>query len=134
MKMTVRHVGGVRFEAETRGHKVCTDLEVTSGGTDESMSPPELLVASLATCAGFYAMQYLNAHRLSADSLEIEVSAAKVKDPARIGQFRIEVRGPAEANPEGLKRAVEKCLIHNTLMHPPKIEIVVDRCVPAAQC
>ncbi len=131
MKMTVRYAGGVSFEAETRGHRVRTDLEVSSGGTDSAMSPPELLLASLGTCAGFYAMQYLNAHKLPVDSLEIEVIAEKVKDPARLGVFRIEVRGPAEANPDGLRRAVEKCLIHNTLIHPPRVEIVIEQAQPA---
>jgi putative redox protein len=127
MKTTVRYLGGVQFEAETRGHRLQTDLEVTSGGSDQAMSPPELLLASLGTCAGFYAMQYLKAHKLSAQSLEVEVVADKVKDPARLGAFRIEVRGAAEANPEGLKRAIEKCLIHSTLLHPPKIEIVIEQ-------
>ena len=125
MKTTVHYVGGVGFEAETRGHTVRTDLEIQSGGMDAAMSPPELLLASLGTCAGFYAMQYLNAHKLPAEGLVVEVTAEKVKDPARLGKFRIDVRGPEGANPEGLKRAVEKCLIHNTLMHPPLIEVVI---------
>jgi uncharacterized OsmC-like protein len=132
MKTTVRYIDGVRFEAETRGHRVQTDLELTSGGADKAMSPPELLLASLGTCAGFYAMQYLNAHRLPVAELEVDVTAEKAKDPARLGVFRIEVRGPAAANPEGLKRAVEKCLIHNTLMYPPKIEVLITQPVLAA--
>jgi putative redox protein len=136
MKTTVRYLGGVQFEAEARGHRVQTDLEAASGGRDQAMSPPELLLASLGTCAAFYAMQYLNAHKLRVEELEVEVVAEKAKDPARLGAFRIDVRGPAEANAEGLKRAVEKCLIHNTLTHPPRIEIVIGqpaRAVPAPQ-
>ncbi len=125
MKMTVRSIGGVAFEAETRGHRVRTDLETALGGQDAAMTPPELLVASLGTCAAFYALQYLNAHKIPAGELKIEITAEKVKDPARVGIFRIDVHGPAEANPEGLKRAVEKCLIHNTLLHPPQIEVVI---------
>ena len=125
MKTTVHYVGGVGFEAESRGHKVRTDLEVSNGGTDAAMSPPELLLASLGTCAAFYAMQYLNAHQMSAKNLVVEVNAEKAKNPARVGTFRIDVHGPEGVNPEGLKRAVEKCLVHNTLMHTPAIEVVV---------
>ena len=125
MKTTVHYVGGVGFEAESRGHKVRTDLEVSNGGMDAAMSPPELLLASLGTCAAFYAMQYLNAHQMSAKDLVVEVNAEKAKNPARVGTFRIDVHGPEGVNPEGLKRAVEKCLVHNTLMHAPEIEVVV---------
>ena len=106
-----------------------TDLESMSGGADAAMSPPELLLASLGTCAGFYALQYLNAHKVPAGELEVEVVAEKAKEPARLGTFRIEVRGCGDANVEGVKRAVEKCLIHNTLMHAPRIEVVVEDAV-----
>ena len=129
MKTTVHYLGGVGFEAETRGHRIRTDLEIGSGGMDAAMTPPELLLASLGTCAAFYALQYLNAHKLPASELTVEVTAAKAKDPARLGSFHIDVHGPEGANPEGLKRAVEKCLIHNTLMHPPKIEVLVAEAV-----
>jgi len=125
MKSLIRFVGGAQFEAESRGHKVRTDLDGASGGGDGAMTPPELLLASLGACAGFYAVQYLNAHKLPTGELEVEVTAEKVKDPARLGSFRIEVRGYGEANPEGVKRAVEKCLVHNTLTHTPTIDVVL---------
>jgi uncharacterized OsmC-like protein len=56
---TVRYQDGVRFEAEARGHRVLCDQPVQNGGSDEGMSPPELMLASIATCAGYYALQYL---------------------------------------------------------------------------
>ena len=127
MKSHVRYSKGVQFEAESRGHRVRTDLEAMSGGWDSAMSPPEMLLASLGTCAGFYALQYLNAHKIPAGELEVEVVAEKAKEPARLGTFRIEVRGCGDANVDGVRRAVEKCLIHNTLMHPPKIEVLVGQ-------
>ena len=46
--------------------------------------------------------------------------------PARLDNFRISVEAPValtEAQKAGMQRAVERCLIHNTLLHPPKIEI-----------
>jgi uncharacterized OsmC-like protein len=91
------------------------------------MTPPELLLASLGTCAGFYAAQYLKARDLSADGLEVKVHAEKEKQPARVGQFRIEVFVPAldQRHEAGILRAVKACLIHNTLLHAPAIETVV---------
>jgi uncharacterized OsmC-like protein len=56
------------------------------------------------------------------------VTADKVKDPARIDNFQIEVEVPGElsdAHRAGVEEAVHHCLIHNTLLHPPKITIAV---------
>lgn len=134
MEITVRHLGDVQFEAEARGHRVVCDQPVDNGGYDEGMTPPEFLLISLGTCAGFYVAQYLNAHSLSCPGLEIKVAADKAAQPARLGSFRIEILAPSldPRHEEGVLRAVHKCLIHNTLLNPPQIETVV-RC-GALQC
>lgn len=127
MEVTVRHLGNVQFEATTRGHRLLCDQPPDNGGSDQGMTPPEFLLASLGTCAGFYAAQYLKARNLPAAGLEVTVRAEKAKQPARVDQFRIEVCVPGlDAEHEaGILRAVKACLIHNTLLHAPSIETVV---------
>jgi putative redox protein len=128
MEAIIRYLGGVCFESESRGHKIVTDQPVENGGEDSGMTPPELLLASLGTCAGFYAAQYLRIHKLPVDDLTIRVQARKDLQPARLGSFRIEVECRAaddSKHHEGLLRAVKKCLIHNTLMIAPAIDIAV---------
>jgi putative redox protein len=97
------------------------------------MTPPEFLLVSLGTCAGFYAAEYLRTRSVAAAGLEIKVSAEKAKAPARLTQFRIEVMVPGlDAHHEaGVLRAVKACLIHNTLLNAPAIETVVSTAVPA---
>ena len=41
------------------------------------MAPPEFLLASLGTCADFYAAQYLRARSLPAEGLTVKVVAAE---------------------------------------------------------
>ena len=127
MEITVRHLGNVQFEASTRGHRVICDQPADNGGSDQGMTPPEFLLASLGTCAGFYAAQYLKTRSLPTAGLEVTVHAEKVPQPARVGQFRIEVFVPGldEHHEAGVLRAVKACLIHNTLLHAPSIETVV---------
>jgi len=127
MEVIVKHLGNVKFEASTRGHSVICDQPPDNGGSDQGMTPPEFLLASLGTCAGFYAAQYLKARNLLADGLQVTVHADKLLQPARLGQFRIEVFVPGlDAHHEaGILRAVKACLIHNTLLHAPAIETVV---------
>jgi putative redox protein len=133
MEVRVQHVGDVEFEATSRGHRVVCDQPPGNGGADRGMTPPEFLLVSLGTCAGFYAAQYLKLHSLPAGGLEVVVSAEKAKAPARLGSFRIEVIVPGldQRHETGVLRAVHACLIHNTLLNAPAIETVVHSPVAA---
>lgn len=128
LEVTVEHLGAVQFEVKTRGHVVVCDQPEDSGGFDEGMTPPELMLASLGTCAGFYAVDYLKRNKLSLEGTRVKVTADKAKAPARLDNFKIEVDVPAglsEDQIKGVQEAVHRCLIHNTLTHPPKIELEV---------
>ncbi len=127
MEIRVRHLNGVKFEAETRGHRIVCDQPANNGGEDTGMTPPEFLLASLGTCAGFYAAQYLRNHKLSQEGLEVTVHADKAPAPARLAGFRIEVAAPglAAEHETGILRAVNACLVKNTLALPPAIETVL---------
>jgi uncharacterized OsmC-like protein len=127
MELTVKHLGNVKFEASARGHRVICDQPAGNGGSDEGMTPPEFLLASLGTCAGFYAAQYLKTRNLPSEGLQVTVVAQKLRQPARVGQFRLEVFAPGldAHHEEGVLRAVKACLVHNTLLNAPCIETVV---------
>lgn len=134
METSVHYLNGVQFEVETRGHRVVCDQPVSDAGADAGMSPPEFLLASLGTCAAFYAVQYLKTRSLPAGDLKVRVHAEKAMQPARLGSFRIEVQIPnvlEERHKEGVLRAVKSCLIHNTLLHAPAIETVIHTGAPA---
>ena len=127
MEVSAKYLGAAKFEVSARGHRAICDQPVDNGGSDSGMTPPELLLASLATCAGYYAAQYLNARKLPAEELQVRVNAEKALHPARLGSFQIEVQVPGldERHREGLERAVKTCLIHNTLLGAPTLEIVI---------
>ena len=122
------YIEGSKFEVNAGGHRVICDQPIDNGGSDEGMSPPEFLLASLATCAAYYATQYLKTRGLPADDLKVQVSAEKALQPARLASFRIEVFAPGleERHQAGILRAVRACLIHNTLLAGPSIEITVN--------
>jgi hypothetical protein len=52
------------------------------------------------------------------------VNAEKAAAPARLGTFRVDVFAPglAPEHEAGMMRAVNACLIKNTLAMPPEIE------------
>ena len=53
MEVRVSQVEGVKFGIQARGHHVTCDQPVENGGADSGMTPPELLLASLGSCAAF---------------------------------------------------------------------------------
>jgi uncharacterized OsmC-like protein len=136
MEVEIQHLGDVKFEAIARGHRVICDQPATNGGSDSGMTPPEFLLVSLGTCAGFYAAQYLKTRSLPADGLRIKVTAEKAAHPARLGRFQIDVTAPKldSRHYTGILRAVKSCLVHNTLLNAPAIDIVMNAPVelPAA--
>jgi uncharacterized OsmC-like protein len=128
MEVNVLHLGNSKFEVCARGHRLICDQPRDNGGSDAGLTPPEFLLASLATCAGYYAAEYLKTRSLPADDLRVRVVAEKAQNPARLGSFQIEVSVPGlgERHQIGISRAVKSCLIHNTLLQVPKIEIAVE--------
>jgi putative redox protein len=134
MEVIVEHLGAVQFEIRARQHSIPCDQPPENGGYDEGMTPPELLLASLGSCAGFYAAQYLRKHKLASEGTRVHITAEKLKNPARIDNFRIEVETTiplTDQHRAGVEASVHSCLIHNTLLHPPQIVIEIKQPVSA---
>lgn len=128
MEVLIEHLGSVQFRIQARQHEITSDQPPENGGFDEGMTPPELFLASLGACAGFYAAQYLKKRKLATEGTRVRVTAEKLLGPARLGNFRIEVELPlaiSEEHRKGVEDAVHHCLIHNTLLQPPQIAIDV---------
>ena len=125
MDVTVRYLGSKMFEMTARGHRVLADQPFDNHGTDAAMTPPELLLSSLGACAAYYAEEYLSARNLPAGALQVRVSASKGDRPARITSIEVEVIAPGldERHREGVRRAVDLCLIKQTLIKTPRIEL-----------
>ena len=139
MKVKVSQLDGVKFAVQARSHTILCDQPIENHGTDSGMTPPELLLASLASCAAFYAAEYLRSRNLSQSGVQVEVSADKLLQPARLGNFRITVQSPVHLTGEqtaAMMRSVHHCLIHNTLKSLPEINIqianAVDSCASAS--
>lgn len=135
MQVRITQTGTVRFTIQARDHSVVSDQPSDNGGADSGMTPPELLLASLGSCAAYYALQYLKTRKLADSGVEVSVAADKLRQPARVGNFRIEVLCPVPLTPDqeqGMMRSVHQCLVHNTLLNPPQIDIELKLPQPAA--
>lgn len=134
--VTVQHVDGDRFTIGIRDHLVEVDQPVSDGGDDTAPTPTELFVASLASCVAFYARRYLARHHLPTAGLRVSTDYRMASRPARVSDIRIGIAlDSAVPNDrrDGLLAVVSHCTVHNSLTHPPAIDIALaDSPSPAA--
>lgn len=129
MEVRISQIDGVKFSVQARTHTVLCDQPEENGGSDTGMTPPEFLLASLGACSAFYAAEYLRTRNLATSGIAVLVESEKLKGPARLGNFRIRVDCPVALTSEqraGLMRSVEYCLVKNTLLNPPQIEVSLE--------
>lgn len=124
MTVHVRYLVGKKFEMIARNHSVICDQPGENDGTDSAMTPPELFLSSVGACAAYYAEEYLRARGLPREELEVVVSGEIGDRPARIVSLQLDVVAPGlnHRHRDGVLRAVDACLITNTLIAPPHIE------------
>lgn len=135
MEIKVVHTGKMKFTMQAREHIIETDQPVESGGENSAMTPPEIFLAALGSCAAFYAAQYLAIRKLADTGVEVSVEAEKLREPARLGNFTIHVKSPVPLTGEqnqAMERAVHRCLIHQTMLQVPRIHIAVHAEQPDA--
>ena len=127
MKMKVTYDGGMKFTGKVRGHEIVIDQPKEGGGSDLGPTPPELFVASLASCVGVYAAFYCNTHEISIEGMELDVEWEKAERPTRVGKVAVSITIPGGVPQEMRERVVtaaKHCLIHNTLENHP--EVIVE--------
>jgi len=126
--VTVRYVDGDRFTIGIRDHEVDVDQPVSDGGEDTAPTPTELFVASLASCVAFYARRYLARHHLPSTGLRVTTDYRMGSHPARVSDLRIEIALDSAVphdRRDALLAVASHCTVHNTLTHPPTIDVAL---------
>jgi putative redox protein len=118
------------------GMHFCTHVQSGRLMCDESSeigraypSSPELLMASLGSCIASVLVLYGQHHGLALEGLKVELDWTMAERPHRIDEIHTRVYLPAavpDAQRPVLERVAHACLIHNTLLHPPKLETVLE--------
>lgn len=121
--------GERRFVVKVRDFEVATDLPERSGGGNTAPTPSELFVSSLAACAGVYAVSYLNTAGFKAEGLSIDVDWDIAEEgKKRISRVDLTVKVPNAdlgERKKALLAAAKQCVIHNTLVDPPEVNIEI---------
>ncbi|MEI7596190.1 MAG: OsmC family protein [Bacteroidota bacterium] len=127
--MEITFDGGKVITAHINGHSVRTDQPVNAGGENSAVSPFELFLASIGTCAGIFIKGFCDNRQISTDGIKIIQSAQYNKETGLPTDIKLDIQLPADF-PEKYKAAVinaaELCKVKKTIANPPKFEIITS--------
>ena len=70
---SVKKVEGIRFEAEARGFTLIVDEPENVGGTNQGMTPVELMLCSLGTCQAITACIYGQFYGITIEDIRVDL-------------------------------------------------------------
>jgi len=126
MRIPVHFPGGVAVAARVGAHVVATDQPAAAGGGATAPAPFDLFLASLATCAGFYAVRFCQTRQVDSAGLGLEMETES--EGHGITRIRFHLRLPdgfPERYREAIVRAVDQCAVKRHLDNPPRFETQV---------
>jgi putative redox protein len=127
--------GGFRTEVVAGRHTLVADEPVALGGTDEGLTPYDLLAAALGACTGMTLHMYAARKEWPLEDVRVRVSHGRVhaehggacEDPAScVRALRREIRmdgaGLDDAQRARLLEIADRCPVHRTLEGGVRIE------------
>ena len=127
MKMRIAFPGNKAVAAQFDGFTVLTDQPKESGGDGSAPGPFDLFLASIGTCAGYYALRFCQARGLPTDDVTLKLTAEKDPSVKRVTHVGIEIELPPDFPSryrEAIVRATDQCSVKKHLLEPPEVEVV----------
>ena len=126
MEMGIYFPGGKRVYADYGSFTVETDQPARGGGGGSAPAPFDLFLASIGTCAGIYALGFMQQRGISTEGARLRMAAHY--DPALrlIGKIDLELQLPPgfpEKYRDAIVNAMNLCTVKKHLHQPPAFEI-----------
>ena len=128
MRIDVTFPGQKRVAAQVGSFQIATDQPPSLGGANSAPAPYDLFLASVATCAGIYALSFCQARQLDTQGLGVSVDA--VVDPQSKIATRFDIAltlpiGFPERYQSAIVRAVEQCKVEKTIAAQPPFHVAI---------
>lgn len=121
MEMIIDFPGGLKVDANFRGHTIQTDQPPV----DSAPMPFEVFLASVGTCAGIYVLGFCRQRNLPTEGIRI-IQRNHPDRQGMIEKIAIDIQVPPTFPAqyyEALVRSAELCKVKKTLEHPPVFEV-----------
>ena len=129
-EITVQHKGDMQFETTIGNHRLIIDVPPEMQGKDRGLTPPQLFVASLASCIAVFATAYCNNAGIDTEGLTTTLNYDKLMDPSRLGNFKAVItipQGDVGKREKAVLHAAKHCPIHETIRLSPGVEITLAK-------
>jgi ribosomal protein S12 methylthiotransferase accessory factor len=133
MEMEVYFPGKKRVYADYKGFTVETDQPEAAGGDDSAPAPFDLFVASIGTCAGIFALSFMQQRGIATEGARISLRAERDPKTKMIGKMTIDLHLPPgfpQEYRDAVVRAMELCSVKRHIHQPPVFEV---KAVPAGE-
>jgi ribosomal protein S12 methylthiotransferase accessory factor len=129
MEMKIQFPGGKRIDALYKGFTIGTDQPEKAGGGNTAPAPFDLFLASLGTCAGYYAQRFLEERGLSGEGLALTLRTEKDRETRLVAKVVFDLHLPEGFPPKyerAIVRAIDQCTVKKNVLAPPQFETVVS--------
>lgn len=126
MEMDVYFPGGKRVNMDYAGFTIETDQPVIGGGDGSAPAPFDLFLASVGTCAGIYALSFMQQRGIDPEGSHITMRTHRDPDHGLIGRIDLELELPAgfpEKYRNAIVKAMNMCAVKKHLHQPPEFEV-----------
>ena len=127
--MEITFGGDKKINASFHGFVIKTDQPKSAGGHDSAPSPFDLFLASLGTCAGIFAVGFMQSRKLSLEGFKINLSFDRDADSHLVKKVGMRITLPKGFPPRykaALIKSIDLCTVKQHLASPPKFEITTS--------
>jgi putative redox protein len=126
--ITINRREGLAFDIRVRRHEVTSDMAPSDGGCDAGLAPVELFAGSLGACIAMMVQRYCDTCGHGDGDVGVSLTMELADQPKRVSGIVVDVEVPSgvpESRRDAIRRVAEQCVIHETLRHPPRVDVEV---------
>ncbi len=127
--MEITFPGGKKVNALLHGFEIATDQPPGGGGDGSAPTPFDLFLASLGTCAGIFALGFIQSRGLNTEGLGISVSFERDQATHLLKKASMRIKLPKDfpaKYKDAVIKAAEQCLVKRTMDNPPEFGITAE--------
>jgi len=130
MAMEISFPGGKKVNAQFKGFTIKTDQSQKDGGDDTAPTPTFLFLASLGTCAGYYALDFCEKRQIDTEKLKLTLEFQSHQKTHMIEKIRLKLSLPPnfpEKYIPAIVKAMDLCYVKKHLHEPPEFETITQK-------
>ena len=129
MSMQISFPGGVAVAAQIGEFSLLTDQPVASGGDNSAPSPYALFLASIGTCAGFFALRFCQQREIATEGLGLSLDIERDAESRELRKVKIAIQLPPgfpEKYRKAIIKATDQCAVKQAIIAQPEFVVTAS--------